>query len=112
MWHELAFWRLATITTAAVGQTLFVILYATFPWWRTFMGRALFLKAVAFALLVDIAIVGSLIDWKGEDVTFVTLYGALAVGIWGQLLAFAHVRFNGRQAEVSGNPRPEQGSER
>ena len=52
---DLEWWRTATIATAAVGQSLLVLLYATFPWYRTFLGRALFIKALTFVLLIDVA---------------------------------------------------------
>lgn len=98
------FWRTTNIVIAAAGQTLFALLYATFPWWRNFLGRALFFKAVAFMLLVDIAVMGRIWDWPHEDATFVVLYGVLGVGIWVQLIAFLRVRLEGREDAVSGDP--------
>lgn len=108
MWphlYDVEFWRTVWILTAAVGQTLFVLLYATFPWWANFLGRALFFKAIAFALLVDVAVAGRVLDWRYEDATFVILYGVLATGIWVQCLAFFRVRLEGRHDSVSGNPK-------
>ena len=77
----LDFWRSVTITVTAVGQTLFVLLYTTFPWWRTFLGRALFYEALAFALLVDTAVAVRVWDLWNEDVIIVALYGLVATGV-------------------------------
>lgn len=87
-WHSLEFWRSAALLSTAVGQTSFVLFYSTLPWWRTFMGKALFLKSLALMLLVDVAIAGRLFDWRYEDFTYIVLYGGVAVGVWAQLLAF------------------------
>lgn len=103
MYGSLEFWRTVNIVVAAVGQTAFVVLYVTFPWWRTFLGKALFFKASAFALLVDVAVVGRIWDWPHEEATFVALYGLLGVGIWAQFVAFLRVRLTDTQDEVSGN---------
>lgn len=90
--YSIDFWRTVTITGAALGQTLFVVLYLTFPWWKTFLGRALFLKAVTFCVLLDVAVAGRVWDWPGEDATFVCLYGAVALGVWAQFAAFLRTK--------------------
>lgn len=81
-------WRILTISMAAVGQTLFVLLYMTFPWYKTFLGRALFIKAATFMMLVDVAVLGRIFDWDHEDIWIVVLYGTTAFGVWAQLVAF------------------------
>lgn len=103
-WHTIEFWRTAGILFAAVGQTLFTVLYFTFPWYANFLGRALFFKATAFMLLVDVAVAGRVWDWPGEDAIFVFLYWVLGIGIWYQFMAFLRVRLEDRQDAVSGNP--------
>jgi len=101
---DIVFWRTAGIIFAAIGQTSFVVLYCTFPWWKEFLGRALFFKALAFMTLVDVAVAGRIWDWPYEDAIFVFLYWVLGLGIWVQLLAFARVKWQGRQDDVvSGN---------
>lgn len=102
--HAIEFWRTFGILFAAVGQTLFTLLYFTFPWYRNFLGRALFFKAVAFMTLVDVAVGGRIWDWPYEDALFVFLYWVLGFGIWYQFVAFLRVRLEGRQDVVSGNP--------
>lgn len=90
-------WRTVFITAAAVGQTFFVLLYVTFPWWRSFLGRALFIKAITFAILLDVAVVGRIWDWGSEQATIVTLYGVVAFGIWSQTSAFIRVMLTNRR---------------
>lgn len=85
---DLDWWRTATIATAALGQSMFVLLYATFPWYRTFLGRALFINATTLVLLIDVAVAGRIWDWEHEEIWIVILYGLTAFGIWAQLIAF------------------------
>lgn len=100
---DMDFWRTAGLLSAAVGQTAFVLLYATFPWWKKFMGRALFFKALALGVLADVAVIGRVWDWPYEEQTFIVLYWMLAIGVWFQFFAFAWVRVHRRQDSVSGN---------
>lgn len=95
--NDLDFWRKAFVLTAATGQTLFLVLYVFFPWWKSFLGKALFYKAIVFAALLNIATVGFVFDWTFEDATIVVLYGLVATGIWAQNIAFLKVRAEGRQ---------------
>lgn len=97
------FWRTVALLSAAVGQTLFVALYATFPWWEKFLGRALFFKALALGALADVAVAGRIWDWPYEDQTFTVLYWTLSLGIWAQAYAFLRVRLRHQQRNVSGN---------
>jgi ABC-type sugar transport system permease subunit len=101
---SIEFWRTVTIIIAALGQTMFVLLYMTFPWWEEFLGRALFFKACALGLLVDVAVAGRIWDWTYEDETFVVLYAILATGIIAQFVAFLRVRLQGRQDDVARHP--------
>jgi hypothetical protein len=58
----------------AVPVTLVPIVYTTFfPWWKTSLGRALFIKSLGLAALVDLA------------VTF---------DLWGQYLPLGHAAFD------------------
>lgn len=87
MW-DIDTWRTVAITSAAVGQTLFVGFYCTLTWWRTFLGKALFSKALVFAVLLDIAVAGRVWDWPHEDGTIVACYTLVSAGIWLQFAAF------------------------
>lgn len=103
MTNDLDTWRMLIIALAAVGQTLFVILYTTFPWYRTFLGRALFIKATTFMLLLNTAALGRIWDWPHEDAIIVALYGLTAFGIWAQFVAFTVQRFgDGDQDSTQG----------
>lgn len=106
MFRDLGFWNMAGVVLAATGQTLFVLLYLTFPWWRNFLGRALFGKALVLAIVLDLVIVGRLFDWPHERLHFVILTWVLVIGIWAQTIAFFRVRLAGRQNVVSGNKGP------
>ena len=100
MWQNLDFWRGVTLASAAVGQTFFVALYLTFPWWTTFLGRALFYKAVILMILADLAITARVFDFLNVDALFVIVYGLLASGIWFQFFAFLKVKRAGRAGKA------------
>lgn len=90
---DILWWYTAIAIIASVGQTLFVLLYMTFPWFETFLGKALFIKALTLALLLDVALAGVLLDWPHEEIWIVALYGLTAFGIWAQFVAFSVHRF-------------------
>lgn len=81
-------WRTATLGAAAVGQTLFVVFYLTLPWWRGFLGRALFFKAATLCLVLDVGMAGRVWDWPREDAYIAGLYSLVTIGVWAQLAAF------------------------
>lgn len=95
--------RTISLTVAAVTQTLFVLFYITFPWFKTFLGRALFGKAVALMLIVDFAALSRWYDFGNNDQIFVVLYATLSASMVGQFAAFIRVKLEGRSNEVSGN---------
>lgn len=84
----------------ALGQTAFVLLYFLFPWLKTFLGRALFFKALAFATLVDVFIAARIFPILRDDRIFTALYALLFVGVWAQFFAFLKVWREGREAEA------------
>lgn len=95
--------RTVSLSVAAIVQTLFVLFYATFSWYKTFLGRALFLKAVTLMAIVDFAALSRWFDFGANDTIFVVLYATLTVGIVAQFVAFIRVRLSGRSDQVSGN---------
>lgn len=102
-------WRTITIVSAAVGQGLFVVLYLTFPWWKGFLGRALFFKALALGLLANTVAVARVYALPNEDAIITSLYGLVSVGIWAQFFAFLSVRMQRRAPSLdrpSTDPRP------
>lgn len=78
----------AALLAIAIGQTLFVLFYATLPWWRTRLGFALFVQGFSLALLVDVGITARLLTFPYEQQVILVLYWLCAVGVWGQFLAF------------------------
>lgn len=77
-----------------VGQLLFVALWASFPWWKEWVGRALMIKS--FSLLV--LLVGSLAlfwgfmitdaEWSWAEEFRLGMNAFVTLGIWTQLVAF------------------------
>lgn len=104
-------WRTVTLSTAALGQTLFVLLYLTFPWYRSFLGRALFFKASVLCILLDFIVIARLWEWSNADRVFVILYGILAVGIWAQLSAFIRTKRCGLRKALNGTTQDDRGSD-
>lgn len=84
---------------AALAQTLFIVIYATRPWWRAFVGRALFTKSLALALLLDLAVARHYFDDPWLDLLFDVLFAGVVAGITFQLAALVHeVRHHRRAA--------------
>lgn len=97
---SLDWWWSAGLIFAAVGQTLFTLLYMTYPWYRTFLGRALFIKALTLMLLLDVVVMIHF-GWYRHNATLVVMLGLTAVGIWGQFTAFLVQHFNLNHSERS-----------
>lgn len=79
---------------AFIGQGAFVTMYATFPWWKSKLGRVLFFSEVALAAalaaaLIRTGLVDSVIGYKISTVIFV-IFG---VSVWTQALALAQIRW-------------------
>lgn len=81
-------WKATAFVLAAVGQNIFILLYMTFPWYRTFLGRALFIKALTLGFLVNAAVASVIWEWPNHDYVMFTAYTVTALGIWAQLIAF------------------------
>jgi hypothetical protein len=76
---------------SAVGQTLFVVLWMTMPWWRHWVGRALMVKSIALGIYLDFALVHNYIDpYPALPLLGVILFGFITIGIWTQLATLAH----------------------
>lgn len=82
---------LATVLIASmvVPATLFPVVYATRPWYRTMIGRALMTMSVGMALLVDISLLYRFFgdDYPGRDAVRLIVFGIIAAGLWYQFLA-------------------------
>lgn len=97
MMYDSEFWRRAALLFATVGQCLFITLYLFFPWWKTYLGRALFVKASTLGALLVTITIGITVDWRYEEAMRAFLNVAVALAIWGQVIAFFRVRAQGRQ---------------
>lgn len=95
--------RTVALITCAVTQTAFVVFYLTFPWFRSFLGRALFSKALALMVIVDFAALSRYFEFGDNDKMFTVLYWCLTLGVIAQFRAFIRVKREGREHEVSGN---------
>lgn len=52
---------LVALLVGAVAQTLFVLIYGTRTWYRVRVGRAIFLKSTALAVVLDLSVVNTLV---------------------------------------------------
>lgn len=93
--NDLNTWRTVIASISAVAQTAFVLLYLTWPWWRTFLGRALFYNAATLAITFDLITYARLTNRGRDDLLFAIVYGVLATGIVAQLVAFTIVKHRG-----------------
>lgn len=96
------------ITIAAPGQTLFVLIYGLrSPWYKSLLGRALFTKSLALALLLDISLVG---HWwptyPGQKPIGIVVVGLVLIGAWMQLVALIHEKLSSQPDRFGGRPQP------
>lgn len=90
-------WRYVVVVGAAIGQFLFIVLYMTAPWWRTYVGVALFMKSLSLGILVvTLAVTIIRHDRLPEKVTLI-LYALVAISIWYQFFALVRRRFIDRK---------------
>ena len=77
----------AVIWAAGVAQTVFVVLYGTVPWYRNFIGRALFYKSLTLAVFIDHALFDFYVDYAHEDAVETFIHLAVAAAIVYQCYA-------------------------
>lgn len=94
-------WRLIVIFGAALGQTLFIMVYAFTPWWRGHVGRAVFLANFTLCILIDTIAIRVFVNNHGTDVFALVAYSAVAVAIWYQLGVLIRTRLKAKKNEVS-----------
>lgn len=84
----------------APPATLFPIIYGlSGPWWRLPIGRALMMKSVGLALLVDISL---LYNWFGDDywgreVVRLVVFSLIFCGLWMQFGALLSEKWQARR---------------
>lgn len=62
-------WATICLVIAAICTTAFPLLYTFSPWYRSRLGRALMLQAIAFSLAMDITALGLL--WQPGNIRVV-----------------------------------------
>ena len=79
----------ALVVVAAISANLFPLVYARRPWNRSFLGRALMVKAIGLALLIDVTLLYVLFgdDYPFRHVVRAVIYSIVTTGIWMQLLS-------------------------
>lgn len=86
--------------SAAIGQTAFVVLWATKPWYRTLIGRALMTKGMALCAVLWFWIVGFYFpDHPYRAELRDALLAAMTVGIWVQVVAFVVEFYDARNVK-------------
>lgn len=84
-------WEVTLITAAAAAATLFVFAYGlAAPWWRSVVGRALWISDLSLALLLDLALAAYWGHFTVPAWGRLGIYTLVAVGAWLRLGAVAH----------------------
>lgn len=88
-WHD---FDLGLVWTAAVGQTLFLVLFLTERWWTHRIGRALMVKSLSLGLILWATVYasyhGPLPLWIGR-----AMFILVTIGILGQFATFLYERW-------------------
>lgn len=108
--HIEAVWRLAdgwerlalvALVLATVAQTAFVVVYATRPWWKVRVGRALMLKSAALCVLLWLSVLNTFVLYPGQVQVAAIALCAVTAAIVYQLVALL---LSPRQPKSGGNP--------
>lgn len=84
---------------AVIPATLFPILYAWwFPFHKSTLGLALFIKALGLMLLVDTTVAYTFLDVNGDTKEYISIIVTLIIliGMWWQLIAISKIRLEDR----------------
>lgn len=83
--------------TAAVGQTLFIGLWVSLPWWTHWIGRALMVKSLALMTYLDLALVFHYVTaFPALGLLGVILFSFVVIGIWTQLSTLTWEKYRSR----------------
>lgn len=80
------------VILGAIGQTLFVAVWATLPWWQEWIGRALMIKSIALLLLFDNALLILIRPQLHSIWVDRVVYTLILIGIWSQVAALINER--------------------
>ena len=84
-------WEVVLLSAAGLPATLFVFAYGfAAPWWRSVIGRALWVSDLSLALLLDLALVAYWLHFELPAWARLSIYALVAVGAWLRLGAVAN----------------------
>lgn len=86
------------LCVAAIPCTLFPLVFGlTSPWYRSLIGRALLVKSVGLAMLVDISLAYRIFgaEYQGRDVIRIGVFALITVGAWMQFIAIIRAKRHG-----------------
>lgn len=83
---------LVALWVAAVVQTLFVVTYGFSPWWRHFVGRALFSKSASLAVILWLTVVNHYLTYAYQLQVSVIATWSVTVAICFQFAALVAQR--------------------
>ena len=89
---------LLIILVAAIPANGFPLLYGIgAPWWRSDIGRALFLKSSGLAAFVDLSLLFLWLgEYPGRNELRVVVYTFVTVGLWYQFSVLVRTQYRGR----------------
>lgn len=90
--ESLTQWLIGMLTIAGFFSTAFPIVYSFSPWYKSRLGRALMIQAIAFALALDLTLIfhfwtptNILVIFWTNAVIFTLIAGATAYLTWKML---------------------------
>jgi hypothetical protein len=87
---------LVAVATAAVFQTIFVVLYFFKGTWRDhFVGKALLSKSTTFLAILYLALINRSVEYPGQELITAVVLWLTVLAIVAQLLAFIAQRWPG-----------------
>lgn len=80
---------LALLVIAVPPVNMFPVVYAFRPWRSTLIGRALMVKAIGLAVMVDVGVLGLVLgpDYAARPYVRVVAFALVVTGIWFQFIA-------------------------
>lgn len=82
-------WERTSLVALIVGtsaQTLFILIYASRPWWRARVGRALMLKSAALCVVLWLTVVNTFYVYPREEMVGAIALWVIAAAIVYQLV--------------------------
>lgn len=98
-------WSVRLLHISAVGQTLFVLIWMTLPWFKSWVGRALMVKSLALMALLDEALLFYYLPpVPHEALLGVLIFALVCLGIWSQVAAIGFEMWRGLRARRQEHP--------